>query len=158
MSVGNPKVQSCQALLAETTLLFHELRGLSQRVHQDDEATAARSGLMRSLILAGPQTVPEIARSRSVTRQSVQQIVNQLKVKGYVEARENIEHRRSHLIAATDEGQQWFEGLIRREAEYLVDQDLPLSVQEIWGLVVGLRKMRDFFSLAALDPKEKGRL
>ena len=151
MNTGNPKVQSCQALLAETVLLNHELRGLAQRVHQDDEATAARSGLMRSLILSGPQTVPEMARARSVTRQSIQQIVNQLKQRGYVESQDNIEHRRSFLIAPTQAGEAWFDSLTNREAEYLKGQELPLSVQEIWGLVVGLRKMRDFFSLAGIE-------
>jgi len=151
MSKNNPKVQSCQALLAESVSLYQELRGLSQRVHQDDEATTARSGLVRSLILGGPQTVPELARSRSITRQSVQQVVNQLKERGYVETQENVEHRRSYLIVVTESGRAWFDQLVEREAEYLSGLELPLSVQEVWGLVVGLRKMKDFFAISALE-------
>ncbi|OGH03485.1 MAG: hypothetical protein A2600_10080 [Candidatus Lambdaproteobacteria bacterium RIFOXYD1_FULL_56_27] len=153
-NLNHPKVQSSQALVAETVALFHELRGLAQRVHGEDEATAARRGILRSLILGGPQTVPELARSRSLTRQSIQQVVNQLKEKGLVQSLPNQEHKRSFLIAPTPAGKEWFEQLAEREALFLVNQSLPLSSQEIWSLVVGLRKMREFFAQAGpLAPK-----
>ncbi|MDT8446437.1 MAG: MarR family transcriptional regulator [bacterium] len=150
METNQPKVQSCQALVAEAVSLFHELKSLTQKVHGEDEATAARRGVMRSLMLDGPRTVPQLARNRKVTRQSIQQVVNQLKERGLVSTETNQDHRRSHLVTPTQEGKAWYDDLMTREAEYLSALSLPLATEEIWKLVFGLKRMREFF--AALPP------
>lgn len=150
MESANPKVQSCQALAAEAVSLFHELKNLAQKVHGEDEATAARRGVMRSLMLDGPRTVPQLARSRQVSRQSVQQVVDQLKERRLAQTQPNPKSKRSLLVAPTEAGRAWYEDLMAREAEYLSAAKLPLTPEEIWKLVFGLKRMREAF--AALPP------
>lgn len=60
---------------------------------------------------AGPRTVPQIARALWITRQGVQRLVDEGKELGYLEARTNPEHRRSHLIATTGAGRAVYESL-----------------------------------------------
>lgn len=151
MESANPKVQSCQALAAEAVLLFHELKALNEKVHGADEATAARRGVMRSLMLEGPRTVPQLARSRQVSRQSVQQVVDQLKERGLARTEPNPNNKKSHRIAPTEAGRNWYEELMAREAEFLSQAPLPMTPEEIWKLVFGLKRMREAFS--GLSPK-----
>lgn len=68
-------------------------------------------GVMRSLVLEGPQTVPAIAASRPVSRQHCQTIVNSLKARGFVELAPNPRHKRSMLVRATKKGRSHFEAL-----------------------------------------------
>lgn len=60
---------------------------------------------------AGPRTVPQIARALWITRQGVQRLVDEGKELGYLEARPNPEHKRSHLIAATEAGRAVYASL-----------------------------------------------
>ncbi|MQW78007.1 MarR family transcriptional regulator [Nocardioides sp. dk4132] len=60
---------------------------------------------------AGPRTVPQIARALWITRQGVQRLVDEGKERGYLEARPNPEHKRSHLIAASEAGRAVYESL-----------------------------------------------
>ncbi len=66
-------------------------------------------GTLRSLVLEGDQTVPEMARSRPVSRQHCQTIVNRLYEQGFVEFIENPRHRKSHLVSVTKKGRARFQ-------------------------------------------------
>lgn len=66
-------------------------------------------GVLRSLIKDGPQTVPDLARSRPVSRQHCQTIANDLEADGYIEFIDNPKHKRSKLMRATREGRAHFE-------------------------------------------------
>lgn len=61
-------------------------------------------GCLRMLALEGDQTVPEMARSRPVSRQHCQNIINALHQQGLVEFLENPRHRTSHLVTLTKKG------------------------------------------------------
>lgn len=80
-------------------------------------------GIMRSLILDGDQTVPEMARARPVSRQHCQTIVNRLYEQGFVDFIENPRHRKSHLIAITKKGRVRF--------QQMTDQFLSAETQFI---------------------------
>lgn len=68
-------------------------------------------GIMRLLILEGDQTVPEMARTRPVSRQHCQGIVNRLYEQGFVEFVENPKHRKSHLVSITKKGRARFQAM-----------------------------------------------
>lgn len=91
---------------------------------------------------AGPQTVPQIARSLWITRQGVQRLVDEGKELGYLEARPNPEHKRSHLIAATEVGRAVYESLhgdeltrLDRIAAGLDTEDINACVRVLAHLV-----------------------
>jgi len=56
--------------------------------------SAARRGVLRSLARLGPQTVPQMAGARPVSRQHIQTIVNALAADGLVETIDNPAHKR----------------------------------------------------------------
>lgn len=71
-------------------------------------------GVMRSLIIEGEQTVPDIARSRPVSRQHCQTICNGLAEQGLVEFVANPKHKRSQLVRITKKGRARFDAMTER--------------------------------------------
>jgi DNA-binding MarR family transcriptional regulator len=122
--VASPSVEhgegtSLISLIDETRLLFHRLRAVAKELHEQGEATAGRRGILWDLGRLGPQTVPQMARARPVSRQHIQVLVNQLVNDRLVEFVENPAHRRSHLVSLTPKGQQVLRNMKRREAAIL---------------------------------------
>lgn len=67
--------------------------------------TAARWQLLATIdYLAEPQTVSGLARALSLTRQSVQRLVNEMARDGLLELADNPAHRRARLVRLCDAG------------------------------------------------------
>src|SRR5262245_15052281 len=69
------------------------------------------------LVKEGPQTVPEMARSRPVSRQHCQTICNALEAQGMVAFVDNPKHKKSKLVTVTKKGRARFQGLRRQFLE-----------------------------------------
>jgi DNA-binding MarR family transcriptional regulator len=104
-------------LIEATVSLFHRLRATTETVHGPEALTAARRGVLQGLRRQGPQTVPQLARARAVSRQHVQALVNDLTGDGLVELRENPAHKRSRLVRLTSAGEDALAVIEQREAE-----------------------------------------
>ena len=98
-------------LLLAAGATFHKMRHLGRRVGAVSEEGGGVWGLMRSLALDGPQTVPQLARARPVTRQHIQTLVNGLLDDGLVRLIDNPRHKRSRLVALTAAGKRRYEKL-----------------------------------------------
>lgn len=87
------------------------------RIEAITEATAGFAtaggewGILRSLVKEGSQTVPEMARSRPMSRQHCQTITNALEAQGYVEFVDNPKHKKSKLVQATKKGRARFHSM-----------------------------------------------
>jgi DNA-binding MarR family transcriptional regulator len=68
-------------------------------------------GVLRMLVKQGAQTVPDMARSRPVSRQHCQTICNALEAEGLVEFVDNPKHKRSKLVRATKKGRARFDAM-----------------------------------------------
>lgn len=68
-------------------------------------------GVLRTLVKEGPHTVPEMARTRPVSRQHCQTICNALEDQGLVEFVDNPKHKRSKLVRVTKKGRERFEAM-----------------------------------------------
>jgi DNA-binding MarR family transcriptional regulator len=68
-------------------------------------------GILRLLVRDGPQTVPEMARSRPVSRQHCQTIANALEAQGLVEFIDNPRHKKSKLVRATRKGRDRYQSM-----------------------------------------------
>jgi DNA-binding MarR family transcriptional regulator len=68
-------------------------------------------GVLRTLVKEGAQTVPEMARTRPVSRQHCQTICNALEKQGLVEFVDNPKHKRSKLVRATKKGRDRFQSM-----------------------------------------------
>lgn len=111
--------------------LFHKLGNAVMKLHEGVHVSGGMRAVLENVITKGPQTVPELARIRPVSRQHIQGHVNALLNVDYVEYLENPAHRRSKLVQATEKGRNVFSALRQREAEALSRLSLNVSDQEL---------------------------
>jgi DNA-binding MarR family transcriptional regulator len=147
--LGGGRAGALSALIDEATALFHRLKVAAEQVHQQGSVSAGRRGLLRSLASGGPQSVPQLARARPVSRQLVQTLVNGLLADGYVEYAENPAHRRSHLVRLTRAGRALVAQMDRRERGILNGLDLGISRSELVSAASTLRRLRSALESAA---------
>jgi DNA-binding MarR family transcriptional regulator len=103
--------------------------------------TAARWQVLGAVALAGrPLTVPQIARRMGLTRQAVQESVNRLLAGALVEARDNLDHRRSPLIGLTKLGSQKYTAVDQRQARWINELAAGLKIAD---LAVAARLLRE---------------
>ena len=129
-------------LIDETVLLFRRLRSVAEVLHGDGALSGGRRNMLRELKRSGPQTVPQLARSRAVTRQHVQALVNPLEEQGYVEFIVNPAHRRSRLVGLTSSGEGLLDELQRRESGLLNALNVGASTEQVDRAVQVMRLVR----------------
>jgi DNA-binding MarR family transcriptional regulator len=117
--------------LEETVALFFRLRAVLEDIHGHSEISGSMRGVMRDLYANGPQTVPQMARRRPVSRQHIQAIVNDLQRAGLVTLAENPRHKRSRLVQLTALGERELQDIFAREHAVLNEVEFPVSVEEI---------------------------
>ena len=74
---------------------------------------------MEALSTRSPQTVPDIAKNKGVSRQHIQTIMNSLQAEGFVDTFDNPAHKRSPLFNLTSKGRTVFAKIKEREKEPL---------------------------------------
>ena len=130
-----------QALMLEIISSFFLLRAVGKQIGAVMTTDGGYWGMLRSLKLEGPQTVPTIARSRPVSRQHIQKLANEMIADGVVEPIDNPAHQRSKLLRITDKGEATFQEIneqIAREAEILAQ---GMDLDELQASVRVLRQL-----------------
>jgi len=97
--------------------LFRAMGNHASEYLEDLGIAASERAVMEFVFDSGKLPVPEIAAKYGVTRQHIQTSVNSLMDKGLVATEDNPRHRRSPLIALTDEGKKVFSQITRRDRE-----------------------------------------
>lgn len=92
-------------LIRSITLCSHRLKAVGRCMGAFTSRGGAW-GLMKSLDLEGPQTIPDLARARPVSRQHIRALAQSLIERGWVETVANPAHRRSFLLQLTPGGKQ----------------------------------------------------
>src|SRR5215510_15873688 len=142
---ASPSESPFDSMITETVSLFHRLRVVADQIHHRGEMTGALRSILRSLDKLGEQTVPQMARARSVSRQHVQALVNQLVEERLVEFIANPAHKRSPLARLTPLGKKTVEAMNRNEAGLLNMADLSVSEEELREAAETLRTVRAYF-------------
>ena len=93
-------------LLLESMGLFFRLRAAGKRTGHVTPGGGGIWGFLHSLAIEGPQTVPQLARSRPVSRQHIQQIANEAVADGLIKFIDNPAHKRSKLLRLTPQGER----------------------------------------------------
>lgn len=88
--------------------LFQRLASESNDLLSIYDMTAAQRAVLEFLQYKEPETLVNIAREHDVSRQHIQQIVNDLLGRQLVESIENPAHKRSFLVQRTEAGRQMF--------------------------------------------------
>ena len=125
--------------------LFHKMGAGVTLLHEESGITGGMRAVLESVVEGGPKTVPELARARPVSRQHIQTLVNELLAAGLVEVRDNPAHRRSKLVAPTQEGAATFAALRAREAAALTRLALDIDAQEMERATQALTQLIERF-------------
>jgi DNA-binding MarR family transcriptional regulator len=139
------------SVVDETRLLFHRLKLTAEELHRQGEMTAGRRGVLQSLSRQGPQTVPQLARARPVSRQHIQQLVDPLAAEGLVELVDNPKHRRSKLVKLTAAGRRAVVAIERRERPVLEALAERLGVDELEQTAAVLAKLRQLLADSGVE-------
>jgi DNA-binding MarR family transcriptional regulator len=108
-----------RAFGTEAALAYFRLVALLEHVHGRGTFSYGGRSLLISLVDGGPTTVPELARVRLVSRQYVQQLVDDLAKDGLVVFADNPAHRRSKLVGVTGKGRRKLASMFAREEKVL---------------------------------------
>jgi len=129
-------------LLNEVRLLWHRLVQAGEKLHAGAPVTLGMRAVLEFLAREGATTVPDIARSRRVTRQHIQALVNGLLQKRLVELRDNPAHKRSSLVGLTPAGAETIRRMKRKEARWLATREFGVSPRELKAAGDALRAVR----------------
>lgn len=138
--------EELEVLFEEAAALAGRLRKNARQIHRPENLSAAGRGVLRVLHLLGPQTVPQLARQRSTSRQNVQVLVNRLESAGYTKFLDNPAHKRSELVQLTSSGSDLLASTNRREARMLAGLLPHLTEREILSAAGLLRRLRQLLS------------
>lgn len=123
----NTLVMSAEKLFDETRLLFHSLKLWVESVHEGLELTVPMRAVLELLLLKGSATVPDMARSRGVSRQHIQMQVDSLLELDLVDRRSNPAHKRSALVELNDKGRAVIQNMRAEELNALTRIQVGVS-------------------------------
>jgi DNA-binding MarR family transcriptional regulator len=139
------QVNALMTVFEETRALFHRLKVVVEQIHKEGQMSGGLRGLLRTLVAEGPQTVPQMARSRPTSRQHVQVLVNRLLELGLVELADNPAHKRSRLVSLTPAGKKRIDAMNRREAALLQKLKVEISEKSLDSSARTMKKLREVF-------------
>ena len=118
-------------LLLESIRLSLRLRAVGKRTGYVTPAGGGIWGFLHSLAVDGPQTVPQLARARPVTRQHIQQIANEAAQDGLIEFIDNPAHKRSKLLRLTPKGERVHAEMTERLRRFAGDLAVDFDAAEL---------------------------
>lgn len=145
-----------ESVIGETVSLFHRLRVVAEQVHHAGELTAGKLGILAGLDRFGPQTVPQMARARPVSRQYIQTLADGLADEGHVEFVDNPAHKRSRLVRLTPQGKRFLDAAMRRQAKLLSRLKIGVPEKDLRAVASVLSLLRAFFESARWREALKG--
>lgn len=137
-----PRRDLTLAVMNEVPWLYFRLQAEGQRIGAVNAGRGGVWGLLNSVITQGPQTVPQLARARPVSRQHIQKLANEMAAEGLIRFVDNPAHRRSKLIEATPEGRATHARLNAALAELAERLGEGLSREELFIAASVLEKLR----------------
>lgn len=131
------KEDQVYGLTHQVRTLYNRMARVIDTLHLESDVNSGQRAILE-LLGDGSKTVPDMARERSISRQHVQLLVNELLDRGLVEAQPNPAHKRSSLISSTAKGRTVFDrlretekDLLHRISSGLVSADLKVTRQVI---------------------------
>lgn len=141
--------------MLETRKLFHSLAQASSELNQESGITASMRAVMEALYPDSELTVPDIARQKKVTRQHIQQIVNELLARSLVASLDNPAHKRSPLIKLSPAGLEQFSAIVDREQKLLQSLSHEFDEQHLALTADTLKSLRDYLASDAWHKRLK---
>ncbi len=140
--------RKAEAVTREIRACFNRMAALGDRLHRDLGVTTAMRAVMETLAEHGEQTVPAIARTKSVTRQHIQVLLNRLVAAKLAATRPNPADKRSPLAGLTDAGRTLFARMREREKAVFADLTRALGDADLDATLAALAALRTFLDRA----------
>jgi DNA-binding MarR family transcriptional regulator len=137
-----PSPDQIYQLIVQIRGAFHDCAEFTDKLHADLGITAAMRAVMEHVSDHGPQSVPNIARAKKVTRQHIQQLADPLVAAGLAEWQDNPQHKRSKLLNLTSEGIRQFAKIRQREALALDKLSRLLAGVDVEQASTTIRRIR----------------
>ena len=141
-ATARTKPDEVARLFEESVLLYLRLSTWAARFYGKGQLSGPRRTVLVSLANSGPQTVAQMARRRSQSRQRFQPLVDALVADGLLEALANPAHRQSPLIALTARGRKMVDRIHRIEGLWRSRLKLTHPVRQIAQSVEVVRAVR----------------
>jgi len=93
-------------LMFAVSRVFFRMRAAGTRIGAVTPWGGGLLGMLHGLKTGGPQTVPQIARARPVSRQRIQKLADEMAAEGLVAFADNPAHKRSKLVRLTPKGER----------------------------------------------------
>lgn len=154
--MSNPEFQFAQ-LIWQIRRLFQRLTSESNDFLNAYDINASQRAVLEFLDHNEPETLANMARSHDVSRQHIQQIVNELLKKQLVQTVENPSHKRSFLVQRTDKGNELFARIKTAESELFKLMLKQFGGEEIENCLQTLTKFSDYLGSDAWEEEVKGK-
>ena len=132
-----------ETLLNEVRLLYHRMIQVGEQLHAGESVTLGMRAVLEFLLKNGPTTVPDIARSRSVTRQHIQTLVNALLEDDLVVLEDNPLHKRSSFVTLSKDGERAIQRMRKRESQLYEATRFGVKRNELKAAANTLEQMRN---------------
>jgi DNA-binding MarR family transcriptional regulator len=142
-----------EQLVYETTALHHRMKIVIQHLHGGGELAAGKRGILKGIEIRGPQTVPQMARARPVSRQHIRASLEPLLAEGLVQYVHNPNHKRSKLVDLTPKGAARLQAINRRENQLFDSLQKQFGGKGVREAAALLRRLRDFLAREELTAK-----
>lgn len=149
------KGEAIGELMLEVAQFFFRIRAVGQKTGLITSWGGGAFGLMRSLALLGPLTVPQIAQMRPTSRQRMQRLADELAAERLVEFIDNPKHQRSKLVRLTRKGDRHYRALNTRFLAIASTLGVDLSEQDIRRTGEILRRLSDEVKSAQSNRKRE---
>jgi len=122
--------------------LYFRLQAEGQTVGAVNAQRGGTWGILNSVITQGPQTVPQLARARPVSRQHIQKLSNEMLIDGLIRFIPNPAHKRSQLIEATPKGMDAYARMNSSLGDLADRMGAGFSKEELFVAASVLERMR----------------
>lgn len=134
--------KALEGLIDELRLSLHRIQQVSEELHADETISIGMRGVLEYLLRNSDATVPSIARSRHVSRQLIQTLVNALLEQRLVTLVDNPAHRRSPLVSLTPDGEALIQRMRRKERKFFASLGSGVSEARLTAATRTLRALR----------------
>ena len=141
--IVDSKADAIAELILEVAQCFFRIRAAGQRAGLITTWGGGAFGFMRSLVLLGPLTVPQIAQMRPTSRQRMQRLADELAAEGLVKFIDNPKHRRSKLVQLTRKGDARYRELHTRFLKLASTVGVALSKTDVRKATTILRQLTE---------------
>lgn len=137
-------LRALQLVYSETEALFHQSNDFMAQLYGPGDLSLSKRAVLLLLLQAGPQTVPQIARRKQVSRQYIQKVVNQLIEASYVTLAKNEAHKRSSLAHLTEQGKAYLIERLQHEVQMVREMVIPFPPDRLQETAHMLRAIREW--------------